>query len=146
MIIYDYRCEAGHGFEAFVASASADAPACPECGAASRRRPSAVNTTGASTGPSREQLPHSWNAVGKGDRDAVRHWHNLASRRKKLEERHPELAGDRRPVLAHEGIFAGRPLRAGDDIGAAVARASADRRDADQATGKQESAKKKETR
>ncbi|WP_231446522.1 hypothetical protein [Brevibacterium zhoupengii] len=41
-------------------------------------------------------------------------------KREKLEEKYPELGGDRRPILAHEGIFNGRPLRAGDDIGAAV--------------------------
>ena len=29
-------------------------------------------------------------------------------------ERHPELAGDRRPILAHEGPFASQPLRAGE--------------------------------
>ena len=40
--------------------------------------------------------------------------------REKLEEKYPELGGDRRPILAHEGIFNGRPLRAGDDIGTAV--------------------------
>ena len=48
----------------------------------------------------------------------------LAAKREKLEERHPELAGDRRPILAHEGIFARKPLRAGDDIAAAVRDAS----------------------
>lgn len=34
--------------------------------------------------------------------------------RSKLEEKHPELRGDRRPVLAHEGRYRARPLRAGD--------------------------------
>ncbi|WP_218885219.1 hypothetical protein [Kineococcus aurantiacus] len=53
------------------------------------------------------------------------HWRRVVEHREGLEERHPELAGDRRPVLAHEGIFAGRPLRAGDDVPAAVAAASA---------------------
>ena len=36
--------------------------------------------------------------------------------RRALEDRHPELAGDRRPVLAHEGRFESAPLRAGDPI------------------------------
>jgi hypothetical protein len=35
-----------------------------------------------------------------------------AEERRNLEERHPELAGDRRPVVAHEGHFEGAPLRA----------------------------------
>jgi hypothetical protein len=39
-----------------------------------------------------------------------------AERRRALEDRHPELAGDRRPVLAHEGRFESAPLRAGDPI------------------------------
>lgn len=125
MIISDYRCESGHDFEGARSSMSAPDPDCPACGGTARRRPSRVNTTGASTGPSREQMPRSWNAIGKGHPDAVRHWHQLASRREKLEEKHPELAGDRRPVLAHEGIFANRPLRAGEDIPTAIAEAKA---------------------
>jgi hypothetical protein len=38
----------------------------------------------------------------------------VADARRDLEARHPELAGDRRPVLAHEGRFEHAPLRAGD--------------------------------
>jgi hypothetical protein len=34
--------------------------------------------------------------------------------RRKLEEKYPELRGDQRPVLAHEGRYHARPLRAGD--------------------------------
>lgn len=70
-------------------------------------------------------MPRSWKAAGQGDAETIRHWHNLATKREKLEESYPELAGDRRPVLAHEGIFSGRPLRAGDDIPTAVAQAVA---------------------
>lgn len=122
MILYDFSCTAGHRFEAGVLDADAAAPACPVCGAPSRRRPSMLHITGAaSAGPSREQLPRTWRQTGGGDRETVRHWHRLAARREALEEKYPELAGDRRPVLAHEGIFAARPLRAGDDIGQAVA-------------------------
>ena len=120
MIIYDYGCAGGHVFEAGVASMSAPDPACPVCGSATRRRPSRVNTTGASAGVSRDQMPRSWQAVGNGDAQTIRHWHGVAATREKLEEKHPELAGDRRPVLAHEGLFARRPLRAGEDIPSAI--------------------------
>ncbi|WP_199916472.1 zinc ribbon domain-containing protein [Miniimonas sp. S16] len=120
MILYDFTCAEGHVFEAGLASSGSPAPTC-RCGAESRRRPSRVNTTGASAGTPREQMPRSWRSVAGGHPDAVAYWHREASRRQKLEERHPELAGDRRPVLAHEGIFAGRPLRAGDDVAAAIA-------------------------
>lgn len=124
MILYDFACADGHLFEAGVASMTAPNPPCPGCGGESRRKPSRVQLGNrASTGPSREQMPKSWNAVGKGDRETIRHWHGLAAKREKLEERHPELAGDRRPILAHEGIFAHKPLRRGDDIAASVAEA-----------------------
>lgn len=79
----------------------------------------------AKAGPSREQMPNTWRAVRQGDRETVARWHELARKREALEERNPELAGDRRPVLAHEGIFADNPLRAGDDIQASVASALA---------------------
>lgn len=122
MILYDFRCEKGHLFEAGLASMFDDDPFCVECGAQTRRRPSRLNILGsAGAGPSREQMPQSWRATRGGDPETVRHWQKLAEQREKLEERHPELAGDRRPVLAHEGIFEDRPLRAGDDIGAAIA-------------------------
>jgi alcohol dehydrogenase class IV len=32
-------------------------------------------------------------------------------------EKYPELRGDQRPVLAHEGRYHAKPLRAGDDAG-----------------------------
>jgi hypothetical protein len=123
MIIYDYGCAQGHVFEAAVPSMAAPDPTCPVCASPTRRRPSRVNTTGASAGVPREELPRSWRAVGNGDPEAIRHWHRLAASREKLEEKHPDLAGDRRPVLAHEGLFAKRPLRAGEDIPAAIAEA-----------------------
>lgn len=124
MIIYDYGCRDGHLFEAGVASMTAPDPACPVCGGDTRRRPSRVHTTGASAGVAREQMPRSWRAVGNGDAQTIRHWHQVAAAREKLEEKHPELAGDRRPVLAHEGLFAKRPLRAGEDIPTAIVEAT----------------------
>lgn len=125
MILYDYCCEEGHRFEAGVASMSSPNPACPGCGALTRRVPSRVRIGGvADTGPSREEMPHSWQGIAGGHPDAVAHWRKKIETREKLEEHHPELAGDRRPILAHEGIFQGRPLRAGDDIGTSVAAAT----------------------
>lgn len=125
MILYDFRCGDGHRFEAGVASMSAPNPACPGCGEETSRVPSRVRIGGvADTGPSREQMPHSWQGIGGGHPEAVAHWRQKIERREKLEDKHPELAGDRRPILAHEGIFQGRPLRAGDDIGASVASAA----------------------
>lgn len=121
VILYDFGCPNGHRFEAGVASMLADNPPCPACGEQTNRRPSRVQIGGrASIGVAREDMPKSWNAIGRGDKETVKHWHEIASKREKLEEKHPELAGDRRPVLAHEGIFASKPLRAGDDIGASV--------------------------
>ncbi|WP_299038501.1 zinc ribbon domain-containing protein [uncultured Pseudokineococcus sp.] len=122
MVLHDFLCGTGHRFEAGVASMTAPDPACPACGSAARRRPSRLNMGGrASTGVAREQMPRSWEGVGRGDRETVAHWRKLAGDRDRLEEKHPELAGDRRPVLAHEGVFASRPLRAGDDPAAVVA-------------------------
>lgn len=122
MILYDFGCTEGHVFEAPLSSMFDANPECVACGHETHRRPSRLNIGGvADTGPSREQMPQSWSATRAGDPETVRHWQRLAEKREKLEDRHPELAGDRRPVLAHEGIFRGKPLRAGDDVGAAVA-------------------------
>ncbi|TNM64143.1 zinc ribbon domain-containing protein [Streptomyces sp. NP160] len=128
MVLHDFTCAQGHRFEAGLASMSSPDPACPACGSATRRRPSRLNIGGrASTGVPRERMPRSWEGVGRGDRETVAHWRAVAEEREALEERHPELAGDRRPVLAHEGVFAGRPLRAGDDVAASLAAAKAAR-------------------
>lgn len=129
MILYDFTCQSGHLFEAGVASMMSDNPNCPVCHTSSSRRPSRVNFGGqASTGYSRDQMPRSWQGTGGGDKETVKHWHKIAQKREKLEENHPELAGDRRPILAHEGIFTQKPLRAGDDIAQSVTAAiSADR-------------------
>lgn len=126
MILYDFRCSSGHRFEAGVESMSAANPHCPGCGSETNRVPSRMNIGGAAdAGPSKAEMPHSWEGIGRGHPDAISHWRNKIERREKLEEKYVELAGDRRPILAHEGIFSGRPLRAGDDIGASVAAATA---------------------
>lgn len=123
MILYDLRCADGHRFEAALASMGADNPACPACDAPTSRVPAGARLHGtADAGPSREQMPRSWEAVRGGDPATVDGWRRTIEKRERLEEKHPELAGDRRPVLAHEGVFAGRPLRAGDDPATRLAR------------------------
>lgn len=124
MILYDFACAEGHRFEAALRSMNAENPACT-CGAATRRTPSRLNIGGrASAGPSRDDMPNSWRGIRGGDPETVRHWHRTMVNRERLEEKYPELAGDRRPVLAHEGAFAGAPLKAGDELSAAVSAAT----------------------
>lgn len=125
MIIYDVKCAADHRSEVTLRSMFDETPACPGCGSPTWRIPAAIRLSGkADAGPSREQMPNTWQGVGRGDPETVRGWHQLMSKREKLEERYPELAGDRRPVLAHEGAFANAPLRAGDPLAAGLARAT----------------------
>lgn len=115
--IYDYACACGHLFEALVPDADSPDPVCRACGGPTHRRPSAARLGGvADPGPSREDAPKSWEATNRGDRETVRYWHEQMRRRESLEEKYPELAGDRRPVIAHEGRFAAAPLRAGDPL------------------------------
>lgn len=125
MVLYDIRCENGHRGEVNLPSMHSPNPECGICGEATSRIPALARMSGtASAGPSRDDMPMSWHGIGQGDPQAIRHWHRQMSRREKLEEKYPELAGDRRPVLAHEGQFAAKPLRAGDAEVAAVARAA----------------------
>lgn len=125
MILYDLRCRDGHRFEAALATMSSPNPPCPACDSATSRVPRAARLGGsADPGPSREQMPRSWRGVNGGDPDTVAGWRGVVEKRERLESRYPELAGDRRPVLAHEGVFAGRPLRAGDDVAASLASAA----------------------
>ena len=60
-------------------------------------------------------MPQTWRGTYDGNREYVTALRRTADRRRALEDRHPELAGDWRPVLAHEGRFEAEPLRAGDD-------------------------------
>lgn len=117
MPIYEYACGCGHRFERLARIADADAPpACPACGTADCRRvPSVAALLGrAAVPPGRDAAPRSWEQTNHGDRDTIRHWQRNLEQRGKLEEKYPELAGDNRAVLAHEGRYAASPLRAGD--------------------------------
>ena len=129
MILYRFRCRAGHEFEQFVPSMDSENPPC-ECGEATNRKPGSPRLIGvASPGPSRDEMPNSWRGTGRGDPETIRHWHSKMKAREKLEEKYPELAGDRRPVLAHEGSFESKPLRAGDSLAAKVSAATFQRQD-----------------
>jgi putative FmdB family regulatory protein len=112
--IYDLRCEGGHLFEV-VQSFTAPLPDCPECGAATRKVPSTFGIGGgAVTPPPADMMPQTWRGTYGADREYVAGLRRTAEARRDLEERHPELAGDRRPVIAHEGRYEKTPLRAGD--------------------------------
>ncbi|HEV2893167.1 MAG TPA: zinc ribbon domain-containing protein [Actinomycetota bacterium] len=114
MPIYELACDAGHRSETLQASID-PLPACPACGAATRKLPSGFGVGGtASVPPPAERMPQTWKGTHRGDRDYVTHLRRVADARRDLEARNPELAGDHRPVLAHEGRFEGSPLRADD--------------------------------
>ena len=110
MIVYDVKCSAGHRFEAMLKTMDSPTPDCT-CGEPTRRMITRVNRgNAASAGRSRDEMPNTWRGIGNGNRD--------------LEEKYPELGGDRRPVIAHEGKFEARPVRAGDAGSDALARAA----------------------
>lgn len=116
MAIYELACESGHRFEV-IQSFTAPLPGCPECGATTRKIPSSFAIGGtASVPPPPERMPQTWKGTYRGDRDYVTTLRRTAESRRKLEEKHPELAGDRRPIVAHEGRYEGAPLRAGDAL------------------------------
>ena len=121
MPIFDYRCGAdgsgcGLRFERLTGR-DAPPPPCPGCGGTARKVPSRPALHGrADPGLSREQMPQTWKGVYQGDRDYIRTMRTQWSQRQKLEEKHPELAGDTRPVVAHEGRYEQAPLRAGDPV------------------------------
>ncbi len=116
MAIYELRCAQGHAFEV-IQSFTAPLPPCPDCGAHTRKVPSRPALSGrgaASLPPPAEAMPQTWRGTYEGNREYVAQLRRTADQRRAVEERHPELAGDRRPVLAHEGRYAAAPLRAGD--------------------------------
>lgn len=112
MPLYELRCTAGHRFEV-LQSFSEPLPFCA-CGAETGKVPSAFGIGGSATlPPAPERMPQTWKGTYRGDRDYLKTLRRTAEQRRDLEERHPELAGDRRPIAAHEGRFEGAPLRAG---------------------------------
>jgi putative FmdB family regulatory protein len=123
MPIYDLRCGEGHVVEV-IQSFSAPLPPCPACGGATAKLPSLFGiggVAGAGLPPTPERMPQTWKGTYRGDREYVTSLRRTADERRRLEERHPELAGDRRPILAHEGRYEQAPLRAGDVVPGASA-------------------------
>ena len=114
MPIYDLRCSNGHVTEV-IQSFSAPLSPCGECGAATAKLPSLVSIAGtAGIPPPPERMPQTWKGTYNGNREYVTQLRRTAEARRTLEERHPEIAGDRRPVIAHEGAYETAPLRKGD--------------------------------
>jgi|BarGraNGADG00212_1021973.scaffolds.fasta_scaffold00937_6 putative FmdB family regulatory protein len=115
MPMYDYRCAAGHSFERIAPISAGALQDCPACGEPSPKVPSAVSLVGsASPGLSMEQMPQTWKGTYGANREYVGQLRRQWDGRQKLEEKYPELKGDRRPILAHEGRYHDAPLRAGD--------------------------------
>jgi putative FmdB family regulatory protein len=118
MPIYEFKCECGLRFERLT-RLDAAAPGCPECGGETRKVPSAIGLAAggrAGTGLAKEQMPQTWRGTYEGSREYVTGLRRQWDRRQKLEAKHPELAGDQRPIIAHEGRYHGAPLRAGDPV------------------------------
>lgn len=115
MPLYDYRCADGHRFERLVPLAGEAVQDCPACGGASAKVPSAGALLGrASAGLSRDEMPQTWKGTYNGNREYLSQLRGQWSQRQRLEAKYPEIAGDQRPILAHEGRYHGAPLRAGD--------------------------------
>ncbi|TQM35416.1 FmdB family zinc ribbon protein [Pseudonocardia cypriaca] len=116
MPIYVYRCDCGERFERLV-GIGAPAPDCPACGGAPKKIPAGPSLLGqAGAGLAKEQMPQTWRGTYNGDREYVTKLRHQWDQRQRLEAKHPELAGDQRPIIAHEGRFHGAPLRAGDPV------------------------------
>ncbi|MEQ3550138.1 zinc ribbon domain-containing protein [Pseudonocardia nematodicida] len=138
MPVYDYACSCGTRFELMVPSWSSPAPACPDCGATTARRPPSPAMRGrAAPPPSMSAAPKSWEGVNRGDRDTITHWRRTVEARRDFEERHPEHREQRDAVAAHEGRFERKPLTyrelaaragTGGDATQAAAEASRERR------------------
>ena len=114
--LYDYCCPQGHLFEQLASIADRAQQACPACGQVSDKIPSRI-----SAGRPGEPRPFGRNdaadlarAPTKGTPSTPASCAGEWSARQKLKEKHPELRGDQRPVLAHEGRYHAKPLRAGD--------------------------------
>ena len=119
MPIYVYRCGCGLRFERLT-SFDADPPACPDCGGDTRKVPAGFSLGGqASAGLSRDRMPQTWRGTYEGNREYTGGLRRQWAERQRLEAKYPEIAGDQRPILAHEGRYHDVPLRAGDPVGGA---------------------------
>ncbi len=116
MPIYDLRCQQDHRFEV-IQSFAAELPPCPDCGSATVKVPARCALSGVAVlPPPHDRQPQTWRGTYQGDPGYLRQLHAEAEARTRLETRHPELAGDQRPVIAHEGRYSDTPLRRGDPL------------------------------
>lgn len=116
MPIYVFKCGCGMRFE-HLAPYDAAAPDCPACGGSTRKIPAGFQIGGQSdAGLAKEQMPQTWRGTYDGANEYTTGLQRQWERRQKLEAKHPELAGDQRPIVAHEGRYHDAPLRAGDPI------------------------------
>jgi putative FmdB family regulatory protein len=114
MPIYEYRCDCGGRVEV-LAAFGAPAPTCPACRRRTRKVVSRFAVGGrADPGLSQSQMPQTWNGTYGGNPVYIAHLERQWERRQRLEDRYPELAGDRRRIVAHEGPYSAVPLRDGD--------------------------------
>lgn len=111
MPMYDYACTCGNSFELLVPSWSSPAPACPDCGATTSRRPPSPAVHGRAAPPApTTSAPKSWEGLNNGDRDTITHWRRAVEARREFESRHPEHRERRDAIAAHEGRFERKPL------------------------------------
>jgi hypothetical protein len=97
-----------------------------------RKIPAGLHLSGqVSAGLSRDDMPQTWRGLYHGDREYVTRMQRQWDRRQQLETKYPELAGDTRPILAHEGRYHNAPLRAGERRSTCVRQRNNDRRWAD---------------
>lgn len=118
MPIYDYVCSCGNRFEALIETHRTPAPRCPDCGSEPQRRPAGgAALLGHARLPANPgRAPASWEGTYRGDREYVAAWRRSLDARAVLDERNPEIAVTRSPVLAHEGRFEGAPLTLDDVV------------------------------
>ncbi|MDQ4116621.1 MAG: zinc ribbon domain-containing protein [Actinomycetota bacterium] len=115
MPIYVFRCGCGVRFEHLASMTDSAAPACPRCGGETAKVPAGFSLGGqASPGLSKDEMPQTWKGVYNGNAEYIEKMRRTWDARRDLEEKYPEIAGDQRPILAHEGRYHNAPLRAGD--------------------------------
>lgn len=114
MPIYVYRCDCGMRFQRLVGM-DTPAPECPGCRDTMGKVPTGLHLGGqASAGLSRDHMPQTWRGLYHGDQEYVTRMQRQWDRRQQLETKYPELSGDTRPILAHEGRYHNAPLRSGE--------------------------------
>ena len=70
----------------------------------------------ADPGLAMDQMPQTWRGTYEGNPEYVGQLRRQWDARQKLEDKHEELRGDRRPLFAHEGRYHAAPMRAGDPL------------------------------